>query len=146
VAYTGATVTGSPVTLSGTGVVTAANPTSVTPNPARITLSTSTTYTGSQVVTLTNTAAAGGPTLAVTGSSVPLGGSMMTWFFSEVNGTDNCTGAQLAPGQSCTVTVQFASLPGTQRGVTRSDSISFTYTNNGVGNSQTGSLQGFANP
>ena len=70
----------------------------------------------------------------------------MTWFFSIVNGADHCTGALLAPGQSCTVTVQFASLPVTTRGVTRTDAISFTYTMNGVGNSQTGSLQGYANP
>jgi Bacterial Ig domain len=145
VAYTGATITGSPVALSGTGVVTPAKPASVTPNPATITLSTG-SYTKSQVVRLTNTAAAGGPTLAVTSANVPLGGSLMTWFFSIVNGADHCTGALLAPGQSCTVTVQFASLPVTTRGVTRTDAISFTYTMNSVGNSQTGSLQGYANP
>jgi hypothetical protein len=150
VAYTGATVTGSPVTLTGTGVATRAA-LSVTPSPLTITLPSlaacttpacvAAATTGTGTVTLTNTAAAGGAQVAVTGVNVPVGGSVFTWFFNAAGNT--CTGATLAPGGTCTVTVRFTNVLAA-RGVNRNDTI--TFTDNGVGNTQTGNLVGFATP
>jgi hypothetical protein len=150
VAYTGATVTGSPVTLTGTGVATRAG-VSITPNPATITLPTLTGCTtaacisGTTIVTLTNTAGAGGSQVAVTNVSVPLGGSLITWFFNL--DAQTCTAAPLAPGGTCTATVRFSNpnlLGGAPRGVNRNGTITFTDT--GAASPQTGALVGHANP
>jgi hypothetical protein len=142
VAYTGATVTGSPVTLTGTGVATRA-PMSITPNPLAITLPTG-SITGTGVVTLTNTAAAGGSQVAVTNVAVS-GGSILTYFFNVglLAGPDNCTGATLAPGGSCTVTVRFTNTL-SPRGSNRAGTITFTDT--GAGSPQASGLVGFATP
>ena len=135
-------VTGSPVTLTGTGVGTRAA-LSITPNPLTITLATGVT-TGTGTVTLANTAAAGGSNVAVTNVTVPLGGSMTTYFFSlQGGGADHCTGATLAPGANCTVGVRFTNV-GSPRGVDRAGTITFTDT--GAGSPQTGNVTGHANP
>jgi hypothetical protein len=96
---------------------------------------------------LTNTAPAGGAQVAVTGVTVPLGGNFLSWFFNigTLAGPNTCTGATLAPGATCTVTVRFTNVNAfntAPRGVNRNDTI--TFTDNGVGNTQTGNLVGFA--
>jgi hypothetical protein len=135
-------VTGSPAGLSGTGVATRAA-VSITPNPLTITLATGVS-TGTGTVTLTNTAGAGGSNVAVTGVTVPLGGSMTTYFFSlQGGGANHCTGATLAPGGNCTVGVRFTTV-GSPRGVDQPGTITFTDT--GAASPQTGNLVGHANP
>jgi hypothetical protein len=81
--------------------------------------------------------------MTVASDTVSLGGSLTTFFFNKVVGADNCTGATLAPGASCTVGVRFTNV-GSPRGVTRSATI--TFTDNGAGNPQAGALNGFATP
>jgi len=96
VAYTGATVTGSPVALTGTGTGTAA----VTVNPTSLTFGAQATGTTSafQTLTLSNTTAT-----AFTGLTVGVTGP-----FSRNNtGGTNC-GATLASGATCTIRVQFS--------------------------------------
>jgi hypothetical protein len=111
VGYTGATVTGSPVALTGTGV-TGGAALAATPSPANITLATGVT-SGTAVVTLKNNAATGGSQVAVTGvsytgnGSTGTGANRTTWMFGTVTGQDACTGTTLAPGATCQVTVQF---------------------------------------
>jgi hypothetical protein len=100
--YTGATVTGSPVALTGAGVAAKAT-VSIAPNPLTITLP-SGTLSSTAVVTLTNTAAAGGSSVAVTAVNVTGAGLVWTW----TKGADNCTGVNLAPGSSCTVGATFS--------------------------------------
>jgi hypothetical protein len=149
VAYTGATVTGSPVTLTGTGVAARAT-VSITPNPLTITLpSCSPTPTlactsGTGTVTLTNTAAAGGSSVAVTNVAAT-GGTMLTYLFTNgsLAGPDSCTGQNIAPGTNCTVTVRFTNI-GSARGTNRAGTITFTDT--GAGSPQSGNLIGFATP
>ena len=116
----------------------------ITPNPLTITLATG-TPTGIGTVTLTNTAAAGGSSVTVTGVTVPLGGSLATYFFNlvVVGGADTCTGATLVPGGSCTVGVRFTNTT-SPRGVNRAGTITFTDT--GAGSPQVGNLSGFATP
>ena len=131
-------VTGSPVSLSGTGV---AQPTvSITPNPLTITLPTGVS-TGTGTVTLTNTAPAGGASVTVTNVNVS-GGSFLTYIFNQVLGQNNCQGATLNPGQSCTVGVRFTNV-GSARGVNRAGTI--TFTDNASGSPQVGNLVGHAN-
>jgi hypothetical protein len=111
---------------------------SITPNPLTITLPRG-AMTGTGVVTLTNTAAAGGAQVTVTGVNGPP-------FFLSIGplaGPDTCTGATLAPGATCIVTVRFSSTR-SPRGVNRNGTI--TFYDNGVGNAQTGNLVGFATP
>jgi len=142
VAYTGATVTGSPVALSGSGVA-ARGTVGIAPNPLTITLpSGSLNFTGTGTVTLTNTTAAGGSSVAVTGVSVT-GGTIFTYFFTAVGGSNTCTGANLAPGASCTVGVRFTNVL-SPRGTNRAGTITFTDT--ATGSPQAGGLIGFATP
>jgi hypothetical protein len=141
VAYTGATITGSPVTLTGTG----ATPSAVTilPNPLTITLPSGVgNITGTGTVTFTNTAAAGGANVTVSNITTT-GGSLFTYFFSvgALAGTDNCTGATIAPGASCTVAVRFTNV-GSARGTTRTGTLRFT--DSGAASPQTITLNGFA--
>jgi hypothetical protein len=109
---TAATVTGSVVTLTGTGVATKA-PVSIAPNPLTITDAAG-TFNNTGTVTFTNNAAAGGSSVAVTGVTVNgsgfilLGGGAGIWGFTSQ--TDNCTGTNLAPGANCTVVVNFGRL------------------------------------
>ncbi len=134
VAYTGATITGTPVSISGTGV-TARATVAISPKPFSITLP-SGTLTGSGNVTLTNTAAAGGSSVSVT--NVAVTGAGLIWSFTA-NGTNTCTGALLAPGASCTVTVQFGRIGsvGTHTGA-------ITFTDTATGSPQSLTLTGIA--
>ena len=142
VAYTGATVEGTPVTLTGSRVATRAT-LSITPSPLTITLPTG-TIDGTSVVTVTNTAPAGGSSVSMTGVSVS-GGNFLTYFFlvGQAVGPDTCTGQNLAPGGSCTVTVGFVNIL-SRRGVNRAGTITFTDT--GAGSPQHSGLIGFATP
>jgi hypothetical protein len=95
VAYTGATVTGSPVTLTGTGTGTAA----VTVTPTSLTFGPQLNGTTSafQTLTLSNTTATAFTSLAAT----------FTGPFSRNNtGGTNC-GTTLGSGATCTIRVQF---------------------------------------
>jgi hypothetical protein len=141
VSYTGATVTGTPVALTGAAVATRATA-SISPNPLLITLPAG-TGSGTGIVTLTNTAPAGGAQFAVTNvaASTP-GGNMLTFFFVVVNASDTCTGTTLAPGASCTVSVRFSSIFAT-RGTNRAGTINFT--DSAGGSPQSGVLTGHAN-
>jgi hypothetical protein len=144
VAYTGATVTPTPVVLTGSRV-TARGTLAIAPNPLTITLATG-VFSGTGTVTLTNSAASAS-SVAVTGVAITAPGSgFLTWFFTDstlFGGADNCTGTNLAPGQSCTVIVDFANLFAA-RGVNRLGTITFTDT--AAGSPQVGSLIGHANP
>ena len=142
VAYTGATVTGSPVTITGAGVANRAA-VSITPSPLTITLPTG-TITGTSLITLTNTSAAGSSSVAVT-SITTSGGSLVSYFFNVgfFAGPDNCTGTNLAPGASCTATVRFTNVSST-RGTNRAGTITFTDT--GAASPQSSGLVGFATP
>jgi hypothetical protein len=140
-------VVGSPVSLSGSVVASRAT-VSITPNPMTITLP-SGSMSGTGVVTLTNTAPAGGAYMTVSNVSVS-GGNALSYFYliGALAGPDNCTGATLQPGDSCTVTVRFTNVLAA-RGPTRTGTITFTdnaqppTTGNGV---QTGALRGIATP
>jgi hypothetical protein len=141
VAATGTTVTGSPVALSGTG----SNPGTVgiTPSPLTITLPRG-SITGVGTATLTNTAPAGSAAVTVSNVSVS-GGSLFTYFFmvGGLAGPDNCTGATLAPGGTCTVAVRFTNV-GSARGQNRTGTITFTDT--GAGSPQSSQVIGLATP
>ena len=138
VAYTGATVTPAPVSLTGTGVATRAA-VSISPNPLTITLPTG-SATGTATVTLTS-AATNAAQFTVTNVAAA-GGNVVTYFFNVVAGSDNCTGTTLAPGASCTVTVRFTNVL-SARGVNRAGTI--TFTDQGAGSPQVGTLTGHAN-
>jgi hypothetical protein len=140
-------VTGSPVSLSGTGVT--PGTVSISPNPLTITVATpiGNTGTGTGTVTLTNTTAAGGASVTITNVTVTsgTGSNLLSWFFSNgvLAGPDSCTGATLAPGGTCTVTVRFTNV-GSAPGVNRPGTI--TFTDNATGSPQSGALVGHANP
>ena len=138
-------VTGSPVSLTGTGVTPAT--VGITPNPLTITVATpiGNLGSGTGTVTLTNTAAAGGASVTITNVSINsgTGSGALAWFFNGVAGADNCTGATLAPGATCTVGVRFTNV-GSATGVNRPGTI--TFTDNATGSPQTGNLVGHANP
>jgi hypothetical protein len=142
VAFTGATVTGSPVTLTGTGVASRAA-VAITPNPLTITLPSGVlNITGTGTLTFTNNAAPGGAQVTVTNIGVS-GGSIFTYFFNVVAGSDNCTGAVIAPGGSCTVGVRFTNVL-SPRGTNRTGTV--TFTDSGAGSPQSSGLVGFATP
>src|SRR5207253_362729 len=138
----GLKVTPASVTLTAAGVAARA-PMAISPSPLTITLpAANLNMTGTGVVTLKNSAPAGGSQAAVTGLAVS-GGSATTYFFNLVAGSDNCTGATLAPGASCTVTVRFTNV-GSPRGATRNGAMTFTDT--GAGSPQSRPLRGYATP
>jgi hypothetical protein len=139
VAYTGATVTPTPVSLTGAGVATRATA-SISPNPLTITLPTG-QVTGTGIVTLSNTSAAGGAQFVVSNVTAA-GGSLINYFFNVVTGTDTCTGVVLAPGTSCTVQVRFTNVFAA-RGTNRAGTV--TFTDNANASPQTGALIGHAN-
>jgi hypothetical protein len=142
VAGTGVTVTPTPATLTGSGVASRAT-VSITPNPDTITLA-SGVLSGTDTVTLTNTAPVGtGANMTVSGVGVS-GGNIFTFFFNVEAGQDNCTGASLAPGASCTVGVRFTNVL-SPRGANRSGTITFTDIAQPTP-SQSGALVGFATP
>jgi hypothetical protein len=96
VAYTGTTVTGSPVALTGTGTGTAA----VTVTPTSLTFGAQATGTTSafQTLTLNNTTAA-----AFTGLTATFTGP-----FSRAGGGGANCGTTLASGATCTIRAQFS--------------------------------------
>jgi hypothetical protein len=142
VAGTGATVTPTAVTLTGSGVA-ARSPMTISPSPQLITLPSGVlNLTGTATVTLKNNAAAGGAQVAVTGVAVS-GGNILTFVFNAEAGQDKCSGATLAPQATCTVGVRFTNVL-SARGTTRSGAI--TFTDNGLASPQAGVLQGFATP
>jgi hypothetical protein len=111
-----ATVTGSPVTLTGTGV----SRVGAAPTPRLlVTYPLGTVYPQSSAqgtVTLTNTAPAGSASVTVTGVTLPApgaggNGTLATRYFSI--SSNNCTGAVLAPGANCTVILTFNAVAGT---------------------------------
>ncbi len=144
VAYAGgAVVTPTPAILTGTGVATRA-PVAVTPPTLTITFATpiGNLGTGTGTVTLTNNAAPGGSQVAITNVGLTqAGASIFTWFYNTEN--DTCTGAAIAPGLSCTVSVRFTNVTSAVN-VNRLGTISFTDT--GLPNPTTGNLIGHANP
>jgi hypothetical protein len=108
VSYAGATITPAEVSLTGTGVATRAT-VSIKPSPVIITL-TGGVRTGTETVTLTNTAPASGAQMtvfSVATSQSP--GARHRYMFAtgRYAGPDTCTGRTLAPGASCSVTVRF---------------------------------------
>ncbi len=152
VTATGATITTSPVVLTGNGLASNARATAAAaPSPLTITLLSpdvgiagSMTSTG--VVTLTNTAAAGGSQLTVTGIAItqPFGTALQYNFGTgSTAGPDTCTGAALAPGSSCSLTVRFTNLIAA-RGPQRHGTLTFTDT--AQGGSQSVNLIGVAAP
>jgi hypothetical protein len=142
VTYTGATGTGTPVTLKGTGVSARAT-LSITPNPLTITLATGNPF-GTGTVMLKNTAALGGSQVAVTAVAAA-GGHLFDYLIALdlSSGADTCTGVALAPGASCTMLVDFLNVLA-PLGVNRAGTISFTDT--GASSPQTGTITGFASP
>jgi hypothetical protein len=133
VAYTGATVAPTPVSLTGTGVA-ARGTVSISPNPLTITVPAG-AFSRTGTITLTNTTAVGGSSVAV--NSVAVSGSGLIWIFTK--GTDNCTGVNLAPGATCTVGVTFSRFGsvGTHTGA-------ITFTDTATGLPQSGVLTGVA--
>ncbi len=98
-----ATVSGSPITLTGTGVAPAtATLTFVAPATSTITLTN--TLSASTVVTLTNTSTTA--PLTVTGNPTLSNPAGLGWAFTL--GANSCaSGTVLAPGATCTVNVAF---------------------------------------
>ena len=147
---TGATITPPSVALSGRGVATRATA-SITPNPMAIALlspdvSVSGSLTSTGTVTLTNTCTGAACSQIAVTSVVASGGTVLTYFFTAnplVAGPDTCTGAALAPGASCTVTVRFTNFSA-PRGVNRTGTITFSDT--AQASPQVGALIGFAAP
>jgi hypothetical protein len=137
-AANGAVFTPASVTLTGTGVTPAT--VSITPNPLAIALAHNVT-SGTGTVTFKNTAPAGGAQVTISGVAIS-GGSFFDYLFNGVNGQDACTGVTLAPGASCTVGVRFSNVFAARNGTVRTGSI--TFTDNGAGGTQTGTLQGTA--
>jgi hypothetical protein len=137
VAYTGATVTPTAVALTGTGVAARAT-VRISPNPLTITDAAG-VLSNNGTITLTNTAAAGSSSVAVTNVAVNGAGATTAgvWIFSK--GTDNCSGVNLAPGQSCTAVVNFSRIGSVG---THAGTVVFTDTANG--SPQTGNLSGVA--
>jgi hypothetical protein len=129
VAAAGATITGSPVALSGT------SPRAITlaagPNPR----------SGTSTVSVTNATAGN---LAVTGITLPApnlqgpGSGLTTWYFDFT--TNGCTAANLAPGATCTKTLRFNNVTGTGTHTT-----TITYTDGAAGSPQTATVTGTAN-
>jgi hypothetical protein len=137
VAYTGATVTPASVTLTGTGVATRAT-ISISPNPLTITDAAG-VLSNNGTVTLRNTAAAGSSSVAVTNVAVNGAGANTSgaWIFTK--GTDNCTGVNLAPQQTCTVAVNFSRI-----GAVGTHAGTVVFTDTATGSPQTGNLSGIA--
>jgi hypothetical protein len=150
VAATGATITPASAPLAGAGVATAAT-VSISPNPMTITLLSPVatpldpgTLSLTGLVALTNTAAAGGASVAVSGVTVTNGSGTGTFAHDSFSGPDNCTGTSLAPGASCTVSVRYTVSANANRGGSHTGTIRFT--DNASGSPQVGQLIGVPTP
>jgi hypothetical protein len=137
------------VNLAGSGVPNRVA-VSITPNPMTITLTSPVTTpddphnnTDTGLITLTNTAPAGGSQVSVTGITVT-GSGPGTFSNGPLAGPDNCTGVALAPGGSCTVSVRYTVLASTPRGGSGSGTITFTDT--ASASPQVGQLVGVVTP
>ncbi len=150
VSATGATITPASVPLTGTGVANRAAVT-ITPNPLAITLTTLSTPAASNFsttgqVSLTNTCTgADCSSVTVTGVTVSTSaGSVGIFTNGALAGPDTCTGAALAPGASCTVSVRYTALAPRSTNPTGIGTITFTTTASPA--TVTGSLQGIPTP
>jgi len=132
---TGATVTGIPVALTGSGVANRA-PVAIQPvTPINLPAG---AFTGTATVTFTNTAAAGGSQVAVT--NVAANGLGFVWFYSAPASGNNCLNVAIPPGGSCTAQVQITRFFGTG---TLNGTVSFTDT--GLASPQSAPVQTIAN-
>jgi hypothetical protein len=147
VAGAGAIITGSPVTLTGSGVG-ARSP--VTVSPLTITTG-SLAACGTPSLTLTYLAcvtASGTATGTVTFTNSATAGSQVNVTNIGTTGggfsvdSNTCINVALAPQQSCTATVRFTNFGA--RGTNRIGAISFTDT--GLASPQSATLTGFATP
>jgi hypothetical protein len=110
----------------------------ISPNPLALAVTGTGNTSPTGTVTLTNPASS---TANVTITQVAFtGGSLTTWFFSAAS--DACTGATLAPGQSCTVQVGFTNVSASS-GTNHSGAIRFT--DSATGSPQSGTLTGHVN-
>jgi hypothetical protein len=139
VTATGATITTSPVVLTGTGVAARAV---VSVADLTITLLAGTT-TDTSAVILTNAAPLGtGANLTVNSVAITsggIGGGLV--FFNLVVGQNACTGQTLPPGGTCTVGVRFTDL-----GVPTGGSATISFTSNGTPSPATGTITGVVTP
>jgi hypothetical protein len=150
-AANGAVISPLPVALTGAGVTGRAT-VSIAPNPLTIALDSPTNtptspnlYSQTGIVTLKNTAAAGGSSVAVTSVTVNNTGGPGSFTKGQLAGPDNCTGTNLAPGASCTVSVRFSVSPNATRGgANGTGTINFTDT--ALGSPQQGQLIGVLTP
>ena len=149
VTATGATITTSPVVLTGSGVTTRATA-AVMPSPMTITLTSLGTpsaqsLTATGVVSLVNTAPAGGSNLYVTGATVTTSqGSVGVFTAGPLAGPDTCTGAALPPGGTCSVSVRYTA--GLNRSNNPTGHGTITFTDSASNSPQTGALQGIPTP
>jgi hypothetical protein len=139
VTATGATITTSPVVLTGTGVAARAV---VSVADLTITLPAGTT-TDTSAVILTNAAPLGtGANLTVNDVAITSGGiGGGAVFFNLVVGQNACTGQTLPPGGTCTVGVRFTDL-----GVPTGGSATISFTSNGTPSPATGTITGVVTP
>jgi hypothetical protein len=156
VTATGATITPATnptVPLTGAGVASRAT-VSISPNPLTITLDSVTTnpldpadYTLTSLVTLTNTCTAPATCsgVSVTGFVVASTGGPGAFTDGPLAGPDNCTGATLPPGGSCSVSVRFTVSPTAARGGANGTGT-ITFTDTASGSPQVGQLIGVLTP
>jgi hypothetical protein len=135
VAYTGTAVSGSPVALTGSRV-TARGAVTATFAPIPWILGPG-VLSSSATVTLTNSGASGASNVAVTADTATGAGIILTppaaagvWAFGKV--ADTCTGLNLVPGASCTLTVEVVRV-----GAIGTHNATVTFTDNATGSPQT---------
>jgi uncharacterized repeat protein (TIGR01451 family) len=136
----GTSANGSSNTLTGAFTVLAPTD-SIAPSPLTVSVTGVSSNTGT--VTVTNTAT-NGASLLITADTSPVpakngDGSLTTWYFQTLS--DNCVGANLAPGASCTVQVKFTNI--TQPSGSN-NSVTMTFTDNASG-TQSVTLTGHVN-
>jgi hypothetical protein len=144
-------ITPASVPLKGAGVASAAT-VAIAPNPLTITLNSVANnpldpndYSITGSVTLTNTTAAGGSSVLVSGVTVARTGGPGTFTNGPLAGPDTCTGASLAPGATCVVSVRYTVLPINARGAPNGTGT-ITVTHTGAGSQQVGQLIGVLPP
>ncbi len=118
VAATNVTASGSPVTLSGTGVV-PVHSASVSPNPLAFGNWATGTTSNSLTLTVTNTG-----NVALAGGTFTLGGGTPQPFSRPTGGAGGTCGANLNVGATCTINVRFA--PTTAVAYSRTLTVAYT--------------------